>query len=218
MRERADLRASYDRVADDYVRRLFDELRHKPLDRELLDRFAERVRDVGAVADVGCGPGHVARYLHERGVRVTGIDLSPGMIARARGLTPLVEFREGDMAALGVADGTWAGITAFYSLIHIAREEMVDTLRELRRVLRPGGLLLIAFHVGHDTMHLDEWMGQPVRVDFHFFAADEMTTFLRAAGFEIESTVERDPYPGVEHPSRRAYILATVPDGDTASM
>ena len=66
---------SYDSVADEYVRRIFAELEHKPLDRELLDRFAASVRDVEPACDLGCGPGHVARYLHERGVQVFGVDI-----------------------------------------------------------------------------------------------------------------------------------------------
>lgn len=142
-----DCRTTYDHVADEYVRRIFEELQHKPLDRQLLDRFATSVREVGPACDMGCGPGHVARYLHELGVQVCGVDLSPEMVKRARQLTPEVEFREGDMMALDAPDATWAGITAFYSIIHIARGDIVRTLEELRRVLRPGGLLLLAFHI-----------------------------------------------------------------------
>ena len=67
---------SYDAVADEYVRRNFDELKDKPLDRDLLDRFADRVRGLGPACDLGCGPGQVARYLHERGVAACGVDLS----------------------------------------------------------------------------------------------------------------------------------------------
>jgi SAM-dependent methyltransferase len=199
--------SSYDRVADEYVRRIFDELRHKPLDRQLLDRFASGVRGAGPTprpaCDMGCGPGHVARYLSEQGV-----DLSPVLVERARQLTPQVEFRQGDMLALDVPDESWAGIAAFYSIIHIPRSDLPQALGELRRVLRPGGLLLLAFHLGSDTVHLDEWWGHPVSVDFFFFQSEEMATYLRAAGFEIEDIIERDPYPDVEHPSRRGYIFA----------
>ena len=199
---------SYDAVADEYVRRIFAELEHKPLDRELLDRFAASVREVGPACDLGCGPGHVARYLHERGVQVCGVDLSPVMVEQARQLTPGVEFRQGNMLALDAADEAWAGIAAFYSLIHIPRGDMAKALGELHRVLRPGGLLLLAFHIGNETLHLDEWWGHQVCVDFYFFQPAEMAGSLRAAGFEIEEIVERDPYPDVEHPSRRAYIFA----------
>jgi SAM-dependent methyltransferase len=207
----SDCQASYDSVADEYVRRIFDELQHKPLDRQLLDRFADSVRDVGSACDMGCGPGHIARYLHERGVQVCGVDLSQGMVEQARRLTPEVEFRQGDMTALDAADGAWAGIAAFYSIIHITREEMPQALGELRRVLRPGGLLLLAFHIGEQTIHLDEWWGQTVSVDFFFFRPEEVAAWVRAEGFEIEEMIERDPYPDVEHPSRRAYIFARKP-------
>jgi len=205
---RHGVQSSYDRVADEYVRRIYDELQHKPLDRQLLDKFADRVRPVGLACDMGCGPGHVARYLHERGMQVCGVDLSPEMVERARRLNPGITFMQGDMLGLDAADGAWAGIVAFYSIIHIPRPDVVRALRELKRVLRPDGLLFLAFHVGDDVVHLDEWLGQTVDVDFFFFRAGEMEGYLQAAGFEIEEVNERDPYPDVEHQSRRAYILA----------
>src|SRR5580704_1502607 len=208
---RGDYQASYDRVADEYVRRIFDELAHKPLDRQLLDRFAAEVRDVGPACDLGCGPGHVARYLHEQGVQMCGIDLSPGMIEQARRLTPAVDFRQGDLSALDVADGAWAGIAAFYSLIHIPPSDLPQALGELRRVLRPGGLLLAVFHLGDETVHLEEWWGRPVSVDFHFFRPDELESLVREAGFVIEEKIERDPYPEIEFRTRRCYILARRP-------
>ena len=207
-----DYQTSYDRVADEYVRRIFDELQHKPLDRQLLDRFAASVRDVGPACDIGCGPGHVARYLHERGVQVCGVDLSPAMVEQARRLTPGVEFRQGDMMALDRPDSAWAGIAAFYSIIHIHRGDMARALGELRRVLRPGGLLLLTFHIGDETIHLDEWWGQQVCVDFFFFRPAEVAGYLGEAGFEIEEIIEREPYPDVEHQSRRAYIFARRPN------
>src|SRR5215813_359354 len=82
--KRKDYQVSYDLVADEYVRRIFEELQHKPVDRQLLDRFGASVRDVGPACDMGCDPGHVARYLHERGGDVCGVDLSPAAL-RATG-------------------------------------------------------------------------------------------------------------------------------------
>lgn len=203
-----DCQISYDAVADEYVRRIFDELQHKPLDRQLLDRFAVRMREVGPVCDLGCGPGQVARYLHQQGIVVCGVDLSPAMVEQARQLTPGVEFSQGNMLALDVPDESWGGIAAFYSLIHIPRSDLPQALGELQRVLRPGGTLLLAFHIGDETIHLDEWWDRKVCVDFHFFRTEEMAGFLRDAGFEIEEIIEREPYPDVEHPSRRGYVFA----------
>jgi SAM-dependent methyltransferase len=206
-----DIEATYDKIADQYVAHIYDELRHKPLDRQLLDRFALRVRGAGMSCDVGCGPGHVARYLYQEGAEVCGLDLSQGMIERARRLNPGIEFQQGDLLALNVADGTWAGLVSFYSIIHIPREEVVRALSEFKRVLLPEGLLLLAFHIGDDLIHRDELWGHEVSIDFLLFRPDEMAGYLRSAGFEIEEIVVRDPYPEVEHQSRRAYIFAQKP-------
>ena len=202
----SDVRTSYDLVADEYVRRIYDELQHKPLDRALLDRFAARVTDL--ICDIGTGPGHVARYLHDRGAKVCGIDLAPEMVERARRLNPGIEFQRGNMFALEMADETFAGMTAFYALVNIPPSEIIRALRELRRVLTPGGLLFLAFHIGDHVFHLDERWGAEVLLDFYFFRTDEMKKNLTEAGFEIEEIIERDPYPEVEQQNRRAYIFA----------
>src|SRR5688500_9188380 len=160
------------------------------------------------VCDVGCGPAHVARYLHERGVKVIGVDLSPAMVEQARLLNPGLDIQQGDMLCLDVPDESWAGIVAFYSLIHIPRTSVARALSELGRCLRPGGRLLMAFHIGDEVMHLEELWGHPVKMDFIFFRTDEMLGYLSEAGFDVEEALERDPYPDVEDPSRRAYILA----------
>ncbi len=207
----SDIEVGYDRVADEYVRRIYDELRHKPLDRQLLDRFAESLQGDGVVCDIGTGPGHVARYLHDRGGKVCGIDLSAAMVERARSLNPGIEFRQGNMFALDIADETFAGITGFYALVNIPRPEIVRALGELRRVLKPGGILLLAFHIGNHTLHQEEWWGAEVSLYFYFFRANEMTGYLKAAGFEIDEVIEREPYPEIEQQNRRAYIFARKP-------
>lgn len=209
-----NIRQSYDRVADEYSRRIYDELRHKPLDRQLLDRFAAIVGDAGLCGDIGCGPGHVARHLHEQGTKVCGIDLSDEMVARARALNPGIDFQQGDLMALKLPDAHFAGLTAFYSLIHVPPADLVPALQELRRVLCPGGLLLVAFHIGDETLHVDEWWGHDVSVDFHFFRPEQMQASLEAAGFEVAEIIERNPYPHIEHQSRRAYLFAHERGGD----
>ena len=113
---------------------------------------------------------------------------------------------QGDMLTLDITDETWGGITAFYSLIHVPRPELGQAIGEMYRVLRPHGLALLAFHVGDETKHLEEWFGEQVSVDFFFFRSEEIKEHLLAAGFTIEDAIEREPYPDVEHPSRRAYL------------
>ena len=207
-----DLRSSYDRVAEDYAEHFRDELERKPFDRKMLEWLAERVGGRGVVCDMGCGPGQVARYLHDRGAKACGVDLSQAMVERARSLHPGITFRQGDMLALDdTADGSYAGVAAFYSIIHIPRPSVVEALRELKRVMISGGVLLLTFHIGRETIHRDEWWGKEVSLDFIFFETEEMKDYIRAAGFELREVIERDPYPEVEYPSRRAYIFALKP-------
>lgn len=206
-----DVRASYDRAADVYVRRIYNELADKPFDRRLLDEFAEQMRDRGRVYDLGCGPGHVGRYLHDRAVSVCGLDISGEMIARARELNPGMSFVQGDMLALDIGDDSAAGIVAFYAIVNFPPADLPKIFAEMRRILRPGGTLLLAFHIGNERKHFDLWWDLPVNIDFFLFEAEAITVDLRAAGFQIEQSLRRDPYPNVEHQSRRCYIRAVKP-------
>lgn len=206
-----EVRQSYDAVADEYAARIADELRHKPLDRTLLAEVAEEARGRGPVCDLGCGPGHVARYLHDLGVEVRGIDLSPGLIVQARTLNPDIHFSLGDIRSLDVPDEAFAAVVAFYSLIHFEREELRPALAEIRRVLIPGGLLLAAFHRGSETRHLEEWWGREVRLDFVFFEPQQVESALAETGFATERVVQRPPYAGVEAETNRFYVFARAP-------
>src|SRR5581483_1441022 len=163
------VQTSYDRVAAEYAARFLGELAHKPLDRALLDCFAEQVRGQGPVGDVGCGPGQVARYLAERGLTPVGIDLSAEMVAQARRHHPGIDFHQGSMLDLEVADGAWAGLVALYSIIHLEPRLVPRACAEFHRVLRPGGHVLVSFHLGQERRHLDEWWGHAVDLDFLFF-------------------------------------------------
>lgn len=207
-REHADdVRDSYDQVAAEYAERFVNELDHKPLDRALLASFAEQVQGKGIVADIGCGPGHVARYLSERGVETVGVDLSPEMVATARRLQPGLEFVEGSILELPVEDGVWAGIVAFYSIIHIPEPELPQAATEFYRALRPGGLGMISFHIGSETRHFDEWWGKAVNLDFYFFPVETVVEAVEGAGFAIEARIERRPYEPHEVATQRCYLL-----------
>ncbi len=207
-------RSSYDRLAAEYTRLLYNELDHKPLDRELLDRFARLVKGKGRACDMGCGPGQVAAYLRARGLDMLGIDLSPGMIAQARKANPGIEFREADMRALPLPDGSLAGIAAFYSILHFPRNEVTGALKEFARVLRPAGVALVAFHIGDEVLHRDELFGEAVTLDFTLFQPLEVEGYLRDAGFTVDETIVRPPYPDAEYPSHRAYIFASKNEAD----
>ncbi|MEW6057763.1 MAG: class I SAM-dependent methyltransferase [Bdellovibrionota bacterium] len=206
-----NLSDSYSRVADEYARRIFDELEFKPKDREILNQFSAQVSSKGRICDLGCGPGHVSKYLRERGLDVFGVDVSSGMLDQARLLNPEIEFQHMDMSALDFKDGSLAGVVALYSVIHIPRDEVVSVLTEIRRVLAVQGTLLLSHHIGNQTLRLDEWWGKKVHLDFLFFERKEMEGYLEKAGFEVQACIEREPYgPEVEAQTRRAYYFAVA--------
>src|SRR5579862_7416147 len=207
------VRESYDRLAAAYAAHYAKELLHKPFDRELLTRFAAEVRDSGEVYDMGCGPGQIARYLRDAGLaKVSGLDLSPCMVEQARRLNPDITFQVGDMLALPLPDSSLAGIVAFYAIVNIPREMLPTALREMWRVLQPGGRLVLSFHIGDDTIHPGEFLGQRISIDFFFFQPAAIRKHIEDAGLIVEEIVEREPYsPDVEYQSRRAYICALKP-------
>jgi SAM-dependent methyltransferase len=202
---------SYDQVAAEYAEKFKDEMDDKPFDRDCLDRLARKVSNLGPICDLGCGPGQIARYLHRQGVEALGVDLSPRMVAEAQRLNPDIHFHQGDMLCLPDTDNSWGGIAAFYCIIHISRERIVDALREMKRVLKPGGILLLTFHIGDEIKHLNEWWEKPVDLDFTFYQPTEIEVWLKDAGYELEEILVREPNPKVEVATRRAYVFARKP-------
>jgi SAM-dependent methyltransferase len=200
------LRSSYDRVAARYEHTFGSELDGKPADRRLLDTFAAAVSD--PVADIGCGPGQVGAYLRNRGRHVLGIDLSAQMsrLAAAR----LDAAVMADMRQLPISADALGGLIAFYSVIHVRRQELSALVREFRRVLRPGGRLLMSAHEGDGEIMRDEFLGQPAPFIATLYRLTELSDAVSAAGLDVASALRRTPYPA-EHPTSRLYIEAVRP-------
>ncbi len=108
------VRESYDRVADSYAHMVattgVGDIRTHPWLRAMMDTFADAVSGLGPVLDVGCGPGTITAYLAERGVTVSGVDLSPRMINNARRLYPECSFSVGSSTDLDLADSSLGGV------------------------------------------------------------------------------------------------------------
>jgi len=200
-------RAAYDTIAGAYAER-FQDLDDIPVERAMLGVFADLVRFSGGgpVADVGCGTGTGTAYLAKLGLAVFGIDLSPGMLAHARTRYPELSFTEASMTALPVADGSLAGISAQYSIIHIPEEELPSVLAEFHRVLRPGGEVLMFFMDVDEHVLRTEAFGLTFSLDYHFRKPERMTEHLVQAGFDVHTTVRRKVQDGENIP--RAMLLA----------
>ncbi|KAB8184598.1 class I SAM-dependent methyltransferase [Microbispora catharanthi] len=186
---------AYDAVAVLYAELFRDSLDRLPLDRAALAAFAESVRADGAgpVAELGCGPGYVTAHLRGLGLDAFGIDLSPTMIELAREAYPDLRFEIGSMHALDLADGELSGVVSWYSVIHTPPRELPPYFAEFRRVLAPGGHLLLGFF---------ESEGDPVTEFDHKVAPayrwpiDDLAELAREAGFAEVGRMLREPLEG----------------------
>ncbi|MEN3299251.1 class I SAM-dependent methyltransferase [Pseudonocardia sp.] len=199
-------REAYDTVAAEYAEHFRGALDRMPQDRAILGAFAELVRADGPVLDVGCGPGQALAHLRTRGVKVFGVDLSPGMVDVARWANPGVRIDVGSMTALDRPDGALGGLVAWYSIIHIPPEELPAVFAEFHRVLVPRGHLLLAFQVGDEPLHFDEAFGHPVDLDFRRLRPDRVADLLADAGFEVLARTVREPV-GAET-AEQAFVVA----------
>ena len=199
-------RASYDAIASDYAEQQINQLYPNSFEVYLLNYFIQQIDAQKTVCDLGCGPGQVAAYLHEQAVPTVGVDLSPGMIEQARKLHPAIPFQQADMRALSFSDNELAGIVAFYSLIHISRDEVVTVLAELHRVIYQNGYLLLSFYLGKKDGHRTEWFDKSVSLDFILITLPEIKRYLRQSGFKSEILIEHSSTHQSEAPY--GFVLA----------
>jgi SAM-dependent methyltransferase len=207
--------AEYDRLAGPYAAALSDELDDKPFDRWLLARLATGAGG-GQGLDVGCGPGQVAGYLAEQGAVVTGLDLSPNMVAEARRRQPGISVEQGSFVVPPMPRGGdprdpgWRLITAWYALVHLAQSELAPTVAALSRVLGRGGTLALATHVGNEVQRPGTLWGVTTELDFVLHDADAVVAAAEAAGLVDIEWYVRSPLPG-EAPTQRLYLLGRRP-------
>ncbi|MCG6494949.1 class I SAM-dependent methyltransferase [Kitasatospora sp. A2-31] len=203
----AAVRASYDTVAEDYVRRVVPPDAMDPVSRGMLGALAELVRadGLGPIADVGCGPGRVTAYLAGLGVTTFGIDLSPRMIELARRAHPAVDYAVGSMAGLPLRDAGLGGLLAWYSTHHTPPALLPLVFAEFRRALAPGGRLLLGGHAGEAArLRPAQGYGHPVTYESYLIPADRQAELLAGAGFAVTARVEQ---PAEGRPGRSYVCL-----------
>ena len=209
--ELTNIERTYDAVAVEYAEKFSGEHEKKPKDQAILQRFSKEIDARRPVWDLGCGPGHTAKHLKSLGTDISGLDISEKMLAQARTNHPEINFRKGNILELDFDDDVIAGIVAFYAMVHFSKDQVEIAFREVFRVLQPGGLFLFTYHIGEDTITIEEFLGKHVSINFMFYPTDFMYDCLIKCGFMDLDIIERDPYPDVEYQSRRAYTFATKP-------
>lgn len=213
----ARIARTYDAIAAEYADRMRHELSGKPIDRGLLAAVVEMALD-GPIADIGCGPGHVTAHLAGLGADVVGIDLSRSMIEIAREDHPGLRFEVASMTDLPQPDESIAGAVLLYSIIHLTPADRLRAFEEVTRVLRPGGIALVSFHIRSEQFQAGEvdrmsrWFGHSVDIDGYYLEPEPVIDELIRCGLDVASITTRMPHATSEAPTERAYVIVQKPE------
>ena len=176
-------------VADGYdaIGETFSEWRTRivgdPRD-EWADELFRRLGDGERVLELGSGAGTPETRRFAERFHVTGVDISPKQVERARTAVPGAEFLVADFTELELAPGSFDAVMSFYVFNHVPRELLAPLLAKIHSWLVPGGWLLSAFGQSDEPGWTGEWLGAPTF--FSGYPAETNSRLVRAAGFKIE--------------------------------
>jgi len=173
--------------------------------RELSDRLPEGAR----VLDLGCGDGTKTKRLADR-FAVVGVDLSKEQLRLASAVAPAAIFVRADFLELDFPPGSLDAVTAFYSFMHIPRDDHAEVLARIRDWLRPGGFFLAPMSTVGGPDRVENWLG--VDMFFSGWNAETNARLVREAGLELlvsEVIPMREPKSGYE--TAFLWVLARKP-------
>ena len=140
------------------------------------------------VLDIGCGCGlPVTRELAKR-FTVTGVDISAEQIRRARKHVRHAEFFHSDIMAIDFPVGSFEAVVALYAVFHLPRGEQGRLFTNIRRWLKPGGLLLATLAVETEEPYIEDFFG--AEMYWSYYGMPEYIAMLAEAGFEIVNSGE----------------------------
>ena len=202
-------RIAYNLIAEKYHLLFWNELDDKPFDRAYLDKFAGFFAPASKIIDAGCGPtAHIGRYLHDKGLKVTGIDISERCIEIATECNPMMDFLRLDLLDWKPDSNSIDGIVAYYSIIYSPKQEVGLLLDNFNRALVPGGRLLLAVKKGSFEGYQDEVLGINVHSYFAEYQEREVENIVAKSGFRIDELITRSPYRD-EIQNERIYCLCS---------
>jgi ubiquinone/menaquinone biosynthesis C-methylase UbiE len=210
MNTKASIANAYDRAADEYAAKWWNEFAAKHFDRIMLSWYATQIPQGETVLEIGAGPGEVSGFLNHLGAKCLGTDLSEQMIENARKYFPDIQFEVQDFFHLTYQPDSFYGVVAYYAIVNWPLDEIKGALEEVKRVLKSGGLFLFTFHIheGEDRTDVPNFFVKDgTELTFYYFKVDDMKALVESLGFQIVDILVRYPYKDVEYPSKRSYFL-----------
>lgn len=204
----AQTRDAYDVVAAQYAQLLPDTRYEADLDLAMIGHFVQQLGGPAEVLDAGCGTGRMIGHLHSLGgdLTVTGVDLSPAMLDRARAAHPDTVLLEGELARLPVDDAQFDGVLAWYSIIHTPPHDLDAAFSEFFRVLRPGGLVLLGYQVGIGDRIPSRPYGHDVELRAFLHHTPYVAAALTSSGFAVDTRLDRAARSDEQH--AQGFVLA----------
>lgn len=183
-----------------------------PIDLAVLTTFVELARtSTGVVVDAGCGTGRIARYLTDDGLDVLGVDVAAGMIDEARRAHPDIAFDVAELTSLPSTARSVAAIAYWYSIITTPPDALASVWSELKRVLVPGGAVLVAFQCGTgEQVHRPNAYGTSTDLTLFRHDPDHVRRGLETVGLCAHTVAQRAPRFDHES-SDQAFVIATRP-------
>ncbi len=198
-------RSFWDRMADQYDRNT--EKTYRSAYQESIDRTARQLSKSDRVLEIGCGTGIISLGISGHALSVTGVDISPRMIemAKAKALSEKitnVDFQTYDGYSLPFGDNSFDRVLLF-NLLHIVKEPD-SILKESRRLLKPGGLLVSATDcyaepaafINRVMLVIEKIMKTLGFIPYlSFFRKMDVDSLLKSNGFTIMETADLHPSP-----------------------
>jgi ubiquinone/menaquinone biosynthesis C-methylase UbiE len=178
------VRDGYDRIARDYE--TWGE--HFGFRRKYLSQLRAAVPIGERVVDLGCGTGRHATAALAEQYRVVGVDISPVSASLARQAVPGAQFVVGDMTDVAFRPGVFGGVTAFFSLIHVPRDQQLDVLRATRSWLKPEGVLVVTMGVSSSETSIGSFLGTPMY--WSSWSRAENVRLVEHAGYRVSSATD----------------------------
>ena len=204
--EKEIVRVGYDAIAERYLA-WSEDVVNDPRAR-FTDELVRRLPDGARVLDLGCGAGIPSTRLLAERFEVVGVDASEVQLQLARTNVPKATFVHGDFSDVAFPDESFDGITAFYSISHVPRDEHARLFGRVAGWLKPGGLFLATLGADESAGWTGEWLGVPMFFSSH--DADENRRLLRGAGLSLVL----DEVVSVREPEREVaflWVLARKP-------